>query len=72
MPEDLEPGVFVEEVSYRAKSIEGVDTTTTGFIDRKRTAPRDAGARPWLVAAGSASIIAAWWWLRRHHHGTRR
>jgi uncharacterized protein len=32
MPEYLAPGVFVEEVSYRAKSIEGVSTTTTGFV----------------------------------------
>jgi len=32
MPEYLAPGVFVEEVSFRAKSIEGVSTTTTGFV----------------------------------------
>lgn len=32
MPEYLAPGVYVEETSYRAKSIEGVSTTTTGFI----------------------------------------
>ncbi len=32
MPEYLAPGVFVEETSFRAKSIEGVSTTTTGFI----------------------------------------
>jgi uncharacterized protein len=32
MPEYLAPGVFIEEVSYRAKSIEGVSTTTTGFV----------------------------------------
>jgi uncharacterized protein len=31
MPEYLAPGVFVEEVSFRAKSIEGVPTSTTGF-----------------------------------------
>jgi len=31
MPEYLAPGVFVEEVSYRSKSIEGVPTSTTGF-----------------------------------------
>ena len=31
MPEYLAPGVYVEEVSYRAKSIEGVATSTTGF-----------------------------------------
>ncbi|AKJ02902.1 hypothetical protein ATI61_11391 [Archangium gephyra] len=32
MPEYLAPGVFVEETSFRSKSIEGVSTTTTGFI----------------------------------------
>lgn len=32
MPEYLAPGVYVEETSFRAKSIEGVSTTTAGFI----------------------------------------
>src|SRR5689334_13259980 len=41
MPEYLAPGVFVEEVSYRAKSIEGVSTTTTGFIGPTRSGPTD-------------------------------
>ncbi|MBA3441619.1 MAG: phage tail sheath family protein [Pyrinomonadaceae bacterium] len=31
MPEYLAPGVYVEEVSFRSKSIEGVSTSTTGF-----------------------------------------
>ncbi|MBC5783424.1 phage tail sheath subtilisin-like domain-containing protein [Ramlibacter sp. USB13] len=39
MPEYLAPGVFVEEVSFRAKSIEGVSTTTTGFIGAARSGP---------------------------------
>ncbi|MCU0968214.1 MAG: phage tail sheath subtilisin-like domain-containing protein [Rubrivivax sp.] len=39
MPEYLAPGVFVEEVSFRAKSIEGVSTTTTGFIGATRFGP---------------------------------
>ena len=39
MPEYLAPGVFVEEVSFRAKSIEGVSTTTTGFIGPTRYGP---------------------------------
>ena len=29
MPEYLAPGVYVEETSFRAKSIEGVGTSTT-------------------------------------------
>ena len=39
MPEYLAPGVFVEETSFRAKSIEGVSTTTTGFIGPTRYGP---------------------------------
>ncbi len=39
MPEYLSPGVYVEEVSYRAKSIEGLGTTTTGFIGPTRYGP---------------------------------
>jgi len=39
MPEYLAPGVFVEEVSFRSKSIEGVSTTTTGFIGPCRYGP---------------------------------
>ncbi|MEA3015809.1 MAG: uncharacterized protein QOI38_531, partial [Sphingomonadales bacterium] len=41
MPEYLAPGVFVEEVSFRAKSIEGVSTTTTGFVGPARYGPLD-------------------------------
>jgi len=41
MPEYLAPGVYVEEVSYRAKSIEGVSTTTTGFVGPTRYGPVD-------------------------------
>jgi phage tail sheath protein FI len=39
MPEYLAPGVYVEETSYRAKVIEGVSTTTTGFIGPTRYGP---------------------------------
>src|SRR5919206_3848024 len=39
MPEYLAPGVYVEEVSYRAKSIEGVSTTTTAFVGPTRYGP---------------------------------
>ena len=41
MPEYLAPGVYVEEVSFRAKSIEGVSTTTTGLIGPSRFGPID-------------------------------
>ncbi len=39
MPEYLAPGVFVEETSYRAKSIEGVATSTAGFAGQARFGP---------------------------------
>jgi phage tail sheath protein FI len=41
MPEYLAPGVYVEEVSFRSKSIEGVSTTTTGFVGPARFGPID-------------------------------
>lgn len=36
MPEYLAPGVFVEETSFRQKAIEGVSTSTTGFVGSGR------------------------------------
>ncbi len=39
MPEYLAPGVYVEEVSFRQKSIEGVSTSTAGFIGPARFGP---------------------------------
>jgi phage tail sheath protein FI len=39
MPEYLSPGVYVEEVSFRARSIEALSTTTTGFIGPTRYGP---------------------------------
>lgn len=39
MPEYLAPGVFVEEVSFRSKSIEGVPTSTTGFAGLAKWGP---------------------------------
>ncbi|WP_028079971.1 phage tail sheath family protein [Solimonas soli] len=41
MPEYLAPGVYVEETSFRAKSIEGVSTTTTGFVGPALYGPLD-------------------------------
>ena len=39
MPEYLAPGVFVEETSFRQKTIEGVSTSTSGFIGPTRFGP---------------------------------
>src|SRR5690242_10446901 len=39
MPEYLAPGVYVEETSFRSKSIEGVSTSTAGFVGPARFGP---------------------------------
>jgi uncharacterized protein len=49
MPEYLAPGIFMEEVSYRSKSIEGVSTTTTGFVGPARFGPT-AGVPPLVTS----------------------
>ena len=49
MPEYLTPGVYVEETSFRAKSIEGVGTSTTGFAGPTRKGP--VGDTPELITS---------------------
>jgi hypothetical protein len=44
MPEYLAPGVYVEETSFRAKSIEGVGTSTAAFVGLTARGPASAGA----------------------------
>src|SRR5262245_15856310 len=44
MPEYLAPAVYVEETSFRSKSIEGVGTSTTGFVGMTARGPVAAGA----------------------------
>ena len=39
MPEYLAPGVYVEEVSFRPKTIEGVSTSTCAFVGPTRKGP---------------------------------
>jgi uncharacterized protein len=39
MPQYLAPGVYVEEVSFRAPSIEGVGTSTAAFAGATLTGP---------------------------------
>ncbi|HBO91731.1 MAG TPA: phage tail protein, partial [Gammaproteobacteria bacterium] len=39
MPEYLAPGVYVEEVSFRSKSIEGVGTSVAGIVGPTRFGP---------------------------------
>lgn len=49
MPEYLAPGVYVEETSFRSKPIEGVGTTTTGFVGPTRYGP--VGEPPELLTS---------------------
>ena len=48
MPEYLAPGVYAEEVSFRQKTIEGVSTSTAGFVGPTRFGPA-AGPPPLLT-----------------------
>ena len=49
MPEYLSPGVFIEETSFRAQSIEGISTGTTAFVGPTRKGPY--GKRPALLTS---------------------
>ena len=51
MPEYLAPGVYVEETSFRAKSIEGVGTSTTAFAGPTLKGPAGAAAKPELLTS---------------------
>jgi uncharacterized protein len=44
MPEYLAPAVYVEETSFRSKSIEGVGTSTAGFVGLTARGPVSSGA----------------------------
>lgn len=47
MPDYLAPGVYVEETSARTRRIEGVSTSTAGFVGPTRTGP--TGGAPEMV-----------------------
>jgi len=49
VPEYLAPGVYVEEVSFRSKSIEGVGTSTTAFVGPTLKGP--VGGTPELLTS---------------------
>ncbi|MGH9559816.1 MAG: hypothetical protein ACRD3S_00040, partial [Terracidiphilus sp.] len=53
MPSYLTPGVYVEEVSYSAPTIEGVGTTTTAFAGPTLTGPVGGMAYGGLPASGN-------------------
>ena len=55
MAEYLAPGVYVEETSFRAKSIEGVGTSTTGFVGLALKGP--LGAASFITSFGDFERI---------------
>ena len=60
MPEYLSPGVYVEETSYRAKSIEGVATSTAGFVGQSRFGLRDSKIGLRQLTDRSDHLYAFW------------
>jgi len=46
MPEHKAPGIYVEEASFRATSIEGVPSGTAGFVGLTRSGPPRGRPRP--------------------------
>jgi len=49
MPEYLSPGVYIEETSFRTKTIEGVSTSTAGFVGPARSGP--VSGQPELITS---------------------
>jgi len=47
MPEYLSPGVYIEEIEMGAKSIEGVSTSTAGFLGKTQRGP----IKPMLITS---------------------
>ena len=48
MPEYLAPGVYLEEVPFRSRPIDGVSTSTAGFVGPARFGP--IGSKPCAIA----------------------
>ncbi|NUO64751.1 MAG: hypothetical protein HOQ11_16130 [Gemmatimonadaceae bacterium] len=55
MPEYLSPGVFIEEIPARLKAIEGVSTSTAGFVGESDRGPAP-GVLPPVGAGGGFAI----------------
>jgi len=49
MPEYLAPGVYIEEIPFRGKAIEGVSTSTAGFVGPARFGP--IGSTPGVITS---------------------
>jgi phage tail sheath protein FI len=71
MPEYLSPGVYVEEVSFRAKFIEGVSTSTCGIVGQTSFGP--VAGRPEVVTSFSEFVRRHGGWEDvRYIDGTSR
>jgi hypothetical protein len=57
MPEEIHPGVFVEETSFRSRSIDGVDTSTAGFVGDGRDLA--CAAQAFFAHGGSRLVLQA-------------
>ena len=57
MPEEIHPGVFVEETSFGARSIDGVDTSTAAFVGNGRDLA--CAARAFFTHGGARLVMHA-------------
>jgi len=69
MPEYLAPGVYIEEIEIGAKPIEGVSTTTTGFIGMAERGPLD---KPTLVTSFAEYQRIFGGYLSEKNYGNKR
>lgn len=56
MPEYLAPGVFVEETSFRSKSIEGVGTSTAAFVGLTARGPVTDDTQPPILCVSTTDF----------------
>jgi phage tail sheath protein FI len=59
MPEYLSPGVFIEEIPARLKAIEGVSTSTAGFVGAAERGTVAGFALPYTPAAADRITLPA-------------
>lgn len=69
MPEYLAPGVYIEEIEIGAKPIEGVSTTTTGFVGMAERGPLN---RPTLVTSFAEYQRIFGGYLSEKNYGNKR
>ncbi|NOQ33467.1 MAG: hypothetical protein GQ567_04620 [Methanosarcinales archaeon] len=69
MPEYLAPGVYIEEVEIGAKPIEGVSTTTTGFVGMAERGPLN---KPTLVTSFAEYQRIFGGYLSEKNYGNKR